>query len=108
MDRNNGQPISAANVVILYTPYQIYVKNETTEVYKILLSGSGPAYLVRDGQIYQLTWQRNSATDLVTLYDANGNLFPLKPGITWYEVLHTASELTQPAVDAWRFTLHLP
>ncbi len=107
-DRNNGQPITAANVVILYAPYQIYVRNSTTEVYQIPLSGFGPAYLVRDGQIYQLTWHRNSSTDLVTLQDANGNLFPLKPGNTWCEVIHTASDLTQPAADAWRFTLHLP
>jgi hypothetical protein len=107
-DRNNGQPITAANVVILYAPYNIYVRNETTEVYQIPLSGFGPAYLVRDGQIYQLTWHRNSSTDLLTLQDANGNLFPLKPGNTWYEVIHNASELTQPTADAWRFTLHLP
>lgn len=107
-DRNNGQPISAANIVVLYAPYKIYVRNETTEVYKIPLSGSGSAYLVRDGMIFQLTWQRNTSTDLVTLHDANGNLFPLKPGNTWYEVIHTASELIQPAADAWRFTLHLP
>jgi hypothetical protein len=107
-DRNNGQPITAANVVILYAPYQIYVRNATTEVYQIPLSGSGPAYLVRDGQVYQLTWHRNSSTDLVTLQDANGNLFPLKPGNIWYEVIHTASDLTQPAADTWRFTLHLP
>ena len=107
-DRNNGQPITAANVVILYAPYQVYVRNSTTEVYQIPLSGFGSAYLVRDGQMYPLTWHRNSTTDLLTLQDANGNLFPLKPGNTWFEVIHTASELTQPAADAWRFTLHLP
>jgi hypothetical protein len=107
-DRNNGQPITAANVVILYAPYSIYVRNATTEVYQIPLSGFGPAYLVRDGQIYQLTWHRNSSTDLLTLQDANGNLFPLKPGNTWFEVIHNASDLTQPSADAWRFTLHLP
>ncbi len=108
IDRNNSQPVSADNVVILYTPYQIYIRNSTTEVYQIPLSGSGPAYLARDGQMYPLTWHRNSSTDLLTLVDANGNLFPLKPGNTWYEVIHSTSELTKPAADAWRFTLHLP
>jgi len=107
-DRNNGKPITAANVVVLYAPYNIYVRTATSEVYQIPLSGVGPAYLVRDGQIYQLTWHRNSFTDLLTLEDANGNLFPLKPGNTWFEVIHNASDLTQPAADTWRFTLHLP
>jgi hypothetical protein len=108
IDRNNGEPITADNIVILYAPYEIYIRNTTTEMYKVPLLGTGLAFLIRDGQIYQVSWQRNSSSDVLSLIGGDGNPFPMKPGITWYEVIHTASELTQPAQDSWRFTLHLP
>jgi hypothetical protein len=108
IDRNNGQPITANNIVILYVPYEIYIRNSTTEVYKIPLLGSGLAFLIRDGEIYQLTWQRNSSSDVLSLVGGDGNRFPLKPGNTWFEVIHTTSELTQPAFDSWRFTMRFP
>jgi Protein of unknown function (DUF3048) N-terminal domain/Protein of unknown function (DUF3048) C-terminal domain len=106
-DRNSGLPITADNVVILYAPYEVYVKTALTEVYKLLLYGTGPAYIMRDGKIYQVTWRRNASSDVVTLVGGDGQLFPFKPGNTWFEVIGVNSTIAQPAANAWRFTLSL-
>jgi hypothetical protein len=107
VDRNDNSPIAADNVVVLMVPYKIVFQTSETEVVDATILGIGDAFLMRDGQIYQVQWRRNSPSDVLTLIDANGNPFPFKPGTTWFEVLSTTTELNKTEEGIWRFTFHL-
>ncbi len=106
-DRLTNQPISAANVVVLEIPYSYIVKTPEMEVFDMDFIGSGMAYAIRDGQIYPVKWKRENRDDVVTLVGEDGLPFPLKPGITWFEVVHTESTVVQKD-RSWRFTFVLP
>jgi hypothetical protein len=106
-DAATGETISADNVVILFVPYSYYVKNATEEVMEIKMIGTGDALLARDGQLFPVFWKREATTSMLTLVDADGNAFPLKPGNTWFEVVGTSSERIQNG-DSWRITHAIP
>ena len=66
IDTLNSQPLTAANVVVIYANYvtsNIHESDSSAEPfffsYDIELYGSGPAKLFRDGQMYDLTWTRD-------------------------------------------------
>jgi hypothetical protein len=101
-DRLTSQPLAFDNVVVLYSTYEPYA----TEVYDVLFSGSGGGYAFRDGQAYQIRWQRND-TDVVSLLNPDGTPFPFTPGTTWFEVIGMRSRLDQ-ADPAWRFQHLMP
>ena len=46
-------------------------------------TGRGKAIMLRDGFSYQLTWQRNLATDVTTWLSADGKVANFKPGKIW-------------------------
>ena len=46
-------------------------------------TGSGKAIMLRDGFSYQLTWQRDLATDATTWLSADGKVANFKPGKIW-------------------------
>lgn len=97
VDTLNGQQLSVANVVVLYATYtpsniEELEGGELHFSYDILLTGEGPATIFRDGQMLQGTWKRAEAPhSLPTFVDASGNVIPLKPGHTWFEVLSSTS-----------------
>ena len=66
--------------------------------------GSGAAYIARDGQIYKVTWLREKKDGVFSLLNADGTLFPYKPGQTWYEVLGASSKVDSTIPQTWRFT----
>jgi hypothetical protein len=101
-DRLTNQPIAFDNVVVLYASYDLYSPN----IYDIQLSGSGDAYAFRDGQAYQVKWQRND-TDVVSLTNPDGSPFAFKPGTTWFEVIGLQSTVKQTD-QSWRFTHQMP
>lgn len=92
-DRLTGQPITADNVVVIYITHQYF--SVTPEIVDIVASGPGEAYLFRDGEMFELTWYRNAIDQLFTLVGPDGEIFPLKPGNTWFEVVGSSSEMTQ-------------
>jgi hypothetical protein len=56
--------------------------------------GTGTAYVFRDGRVIKGTWERDSAADVTTFLDANGEEIPLTPGNTWVELLPRDISLT--------------
>jgi hypothetical protein len=101
-DRLTSQPIAFDNLVVLYANYELY----SPGIYDIQLNGSGDGYAFRDGQAYQVKWQRNS-TDVVSLTNPDGTPFSFKPGTTWFEVLGVSSTL-QKESQVYRFTHYMP
>jgi hypothetical protein len=101
-DRLTKQPITFDNLVVLSASYEVY----SPGIYDVQFSGSGGGYAFRDGQAYQVKWQRNS-TDVVSLSNPDGTPYAFKPGTTWFEILGLGSNLQQ-ASGSWRFTHFMP
>jgi hypothetical protein len=104
-DRLNNERIGAENVVVLFVPYSYYKR--TPEMVEINLLGNGAAYALRDGQLFQLTWQRTDKKSIFTLTYPDGTPYPYKPGVTWYEVMGTSTKIVQQGTD-WRFVFGIP
>lgn len=107
IDRLNDQQISAENVVILLVRHE-YLQQPPNEIVDILLSGQGKAYAYRDGQRYELTWNRPGLNTPLYLTYADGTAFPFKPGQTWFQVVGTSTLITQEGDSAWRFVHWMP
>lgn len=93
LDTLTGEPLTAANVVVLYASYipsNIWEEDGGVRHYSydVVLEGGGPGRVFRDGQMLEITWERQAFdSGLPRLVDAGGNVVALKPGITWFEVL---------------------
>lgn len=99
-DRLTGENLAFDNVVVLYVLHEYYAD----EVWDIQLLGSGTAYLFRDGQMFEATWQRNPES--VISLTSGGSPLPFKPGTTWFEVIGQGSELD--TTQGLRFQHRMP
>mgnify|MGYP005847191849 CR=1 FL=1 len=94
MDAESGSQLVAQNVVVLYADHvedRTILEDEVGAGHysiEIRLWGGGPCDLFRDGQRFDCWWERKDDFSMLTLRTAqNGDLLPLKPGITWYQVV---------------------
>jgi hypothetical protein len=104
VDRVTATPVHAANVVMLFA-YHTFANpfDEDDEVYHIDLTGSGEAYVFRDGVGIVARWSRPFVNQPLALTNtATGAPISLKPGITFYEVIGTNSYADQDAGE-WHF-----
>lgn len=84
-----GEQVSATNVVIQVvevTASQIVdaAGNHSPDVE---LTGSGKAYVFRDGRVIVGRWERASLDDVTTFITKDGTEISLAPGPTWVELL---------------------
>lgn len=98
-------PIAADNVVILLMPHTFY--SESPEIVEMQFYDSGPAYAFRDGQAYEVEWVRANEAGLYSLYTKDGEVYPFKPGTTWFEVMGLSTKINQNDKN-WRFTMRFP
>lgn len=103
MDRLTNQQVSAANVVVLFVPHQYAYKSGNSEIIDITLSGSGKAIAFRDGQKYDVQWNRPTPDSVLFLTNPDGSAFPFKPGITWFQVVGESSKIEDQGGGVWRF-----
>ena len=106
-DRNNDEQISAENVVVVLMEHSYYRK-PPAEIVEILVSGSGPAYLFRDGQVFEVRWNIPATDSVLFLTDQDGTPIPYKPGNTWYQVVGNSSTISNPEENTWRFEFLVP
>ena len=102
-DRANDKPIAADNVVIIFVRHTEIDPRPNVEVLDVSLLGTGKAYVLRDGKLYEATWSRPDEQSVLTLVNADGTPFPLRPGQTWVEVLANNSTLQKQDDGAYRF-----
>lgn len=95
VDATTEEQVTVANVIFL-TPYHVNDPTICEQInngvcaalsIEIQLWGSGPAVVFRDGQRYDVTWQRNNRNDMLNFVDSAGNPFPLAIGNTWVQVM---------------------
>ncbi|MBN1286547.1 MAG: DUF3048 domain-containing protein [Anaerolineae bacterium] len=93
MDALTEKQITAENVVVLYVDHvedRTIVEDEVGGGHysiEIQLWGEGPCDLFRDGQRFDCRWSRADDFSMLSFTDAAGELLPLKPGKTWYQVV---------------------
>jgi hypothetical protein len=108
MDAVTATPVHASNVVYLFASHTFANPfDEEDEVYQIDLTGSGEAYVFRDGAGIVARWHRTSRDQPLSFSGPNGAPIYLKPGITFYEVLGERSFVDQDAGE-WHFHHDVP
>ncbi|HXF86264.1 MAG TPA: DUF3048 domain-containing protein [Anaerolineales bacterium] len=96
VDAVTGDVVHASNIVVLFA-YHTFSNpyDEDDEVYHIDLTGSGEAYIFRNGVGITGKWYRINKNQPLLLTDAFGSAVYLRPGITFYEVIGSYSYASQ-------------
>ncbi|HSG43032.1 MAG TPA: DUF3048 domain-containing protein [Anaerolineales bacterium] len=96
MDNANGLPVQASNVVVIFAYHEFENPfQEDDEVYQIDLTGTGEAYVFRDGLGITAKWIRMTHDQPLALTTEYGAPINLRPGVTFYEVIGTNSFASQ-------------
>jgi len=82
LDRSNSLRVAADNVVVIKTDAQVL---DSVGRLKLRTTGSGDAYIYRDGKKYITRWHR-SPGEMMTFAGTDGVDVPLNRGKTWIEV----------------------
>ncbi len=106
VDRNTSKQIAADNVVVLIVPDE-YVQRPPNEIVDILLNGQGQAYAFRDGQVYDVRWNRPATDSVLYLTFPDGTNYPFKPGSTWFQIVNKESTVKTLEDGSWHFTYYI-
>jgi hypothetical protein len=92
VDANTGQQLSFKNVIVLAAHHE-----DTTILedmvggghYSIQIQvwGEGPVSVFRNGQRFDGRWRRDDPGDMLTFYDMEGNILPLAPGNSFFQLV---------------------
>lgn len=80
LDREEGQ-ISPKVVIAMFVDEKTINEDGARE--NIITTGSGRAVIFQNGNVKDVTWQRNSPNDQIKFVDASGKEVPLERGQTW-------------------------
>jgi hypothetical protein len=96
IDYLTGAQLTADNVIVLVVPHIFHNEfDREDQVFDIAITGSGDAYLFRDGRMIKATWTRDQVNQPIQLVDAQGNPVPMKAGVTYYQVINPESSIKQ-------------
>jgi hypothetical protein len=103
VDQVTNTQVHASNVVVLLASHTFAnTFDQEDEVYHIDLTGSGEAYVFRDGVAVPARWHRTNTNQPLLLAGVDGSLIYMRPGITFYEVIGTHSYMEQ-GDGVWNF-----
>jgi hypothetical protein len=85
----DGSRVSAANVVVMRVQVHAGSIHDAAGNPSpvVNLTGSGKAYVFRNGRMIPGRWQRPSLKDLTTFVTRDGQTIALAPGVSWVELL---------------------
>ncbi|MGZ8600549.1 MAG: DUF3048 domain-containing protein [Actinomycetota bacterium] len=87
----SGERVSAANVVVQVVEVVIGPRGGISP--HVELTGSGRAYVFRDGRMIVGRWERDSLRDVTRFVAKDGTEIPLAPGRTWVELFPSSISL---------------
>ena len=96
MTLENGQPVRAENVVVQIVNVTQDTIVDASGAYSPLveMTGTGKAWVFRDGRAIAATWERAAEDDLTTFRTKEGEEVVLSPGVTWVELVPTDGSVT--------------
>ncbi len=86
VDLENGEQISAKNVVIMYVTEEGPVDNEHHMLYTVT-GKPGKILFFQNGNVFEGTWEKASAEDRLTFFDSNRSEISFVRGQIWIEIL---------------------
>jgi hypothetical protein len=91
MQLEDGSPVATDNIVIqqVRTTESDLVDVAGYPSPEVTVTGTGKAWLLRDGRLIVGTWERGSEKDLTVFTAKKGGQFQLKPGTTFVELAPT-------------------
>lgn len=96
IDQLNKTQLRADNVIELVVPHIFHNEfDRADQVIDITLTGSGDAYLFRDGRMIKMRWVRDKIDQAIQFQDNFGYPVPIKPGVTFFQVIDTESTIKQ-------------
>lgn len=92
VDANTGQQLNFKNVIVLAAHHEdtgiledmVGGGHYSTQ---IQIWGEGPVSIFRDGQRFDGRWRRENTDDMLTFYDVDGNILPLAPGKSFFQLV---------------------
>jgi len=111
LDAIDDAPLEADNLVFIQVAHNrrpdLFTHGAIDESYELALWGRGPAYVLRDGLLYEGFWWRRSQSrgEALRLIFADGEPILLKPGRTWITITRSldwariSSELADPSAS---------
>ncbi|MDX1688254.1 MAG: DUF3048 domain-containing protein [Candidatus Promineifilaceae bacterium] len=89
-DANTGQQLNTRNVVVVaahHVDTTIVEDRAGNRSIEIQIWGEGPVSIFRDGQRFDGRWRRENEQDMLTFYDEQGNVLPLAPGNSFFQMV---------------------
>ena len=81
MTGETEEQIGAHNVVVLYVKYEASAADPKSPEAQTV--GTGVGYVLTNGSIIEVTWERTDRTLPFTLKDSSGTVVRMTPGRTW-------------------------
>lgn len=89
-DKETGKPVGFKNVVIQLTKISL---NKDGQHVDIDLDGSGEGFVLSNGKIKSAKWSKEK--DFTVLRDDSGNIIPLSPGNTIWNILDSSINISK-------------
>lgn len=106
-DRNNGEQLAFANVIILFPHYITYAPSKHD--IRIWDNTEGqPAVFYRDGMMLDGFWRVPDPGRPIQFSDRDGNPLPLKPGKTWIVLASPQSIFDEVRPAVWNLKFDIP
>ena len=86
-DAVDGNDVTAANLILQNVSSSIY---PGTEYLDITLTGSGEGKFITRGKAVDITWSKNSSSDITHYYYEDGDEIELNAGKTWVHLIENA------------------
>ena len=100
VDGRTGEAVAVSNVLVLFTDVGV-IKGDDKGRMDVRTTGTGDGLLLRDGVLYEITWQRDKRTDRYSFLDKAGKKIPLNVGPSYINIVSTKAEVTwEPNQDA--------
>ena len=92
VDGNTDEPVLVSNVLVLYTDVSV-IAGDSAGRMSVRTTGTGDGMLLRDGQLYPITWQRDSKSSCYRFLGETGEGIALKPGSSYINVVKTSAQV---------------
>lgn len=87
-DRIDGNQIKAKNIIVQSVERDFQPTGSYgSQNYVFHNTGSGKAWVIRDGQVIDATWKKASLDSRTKYYDSSQVEIQMDPGVTWYEIV---------------------